>query len=135
MTFAKCCYPIPGDRIQGFASSGRGVVVHAESCKNVKEFRNQPEKWIDVQWEPNIKGEFPVEIRVDVLNRRGVLATIAAAIAGMDVNINNVSIEEHDGKHSTIFFTIAVQNRVHLARVMRRIKNIEHVVKIFRKKA
>jgi RelA/SpoT family (p)ppGpp synthetase len=135
VTFAKCCYPIPGDAIQGFVSSGRGVVVHAESCKNVKEFRNQPEKWIDVQWEPDIKGEFPVEIRVDVLNRRGVLATIAAAIAGMDVNINNVSIEEHDGKYSTISFVVAVQNRVHLARVMRRIRTIEHVVRIYRKKA
>jgi RelA/SpoT family (p)ppGpp synthetase len=135
VTFAKCCYPIPGDPIQGFVSSGRGVVVHTESCKNVKEFRNQPEKWIDVQWETGIQAEFPVEIRVDVLNRRGVLATIAAAIANMDVNINNVAIEEHDGKYSTIAFVIAVQNRVHLARVMRRIRKLEHVVKIYRKKA
>lgn len=135
VTFAKCCYPLPGDPIQGFVSSGRGIVVHAESCKNVKEFRNQPERWIDVQWERDIKGEFPVEIRVDALNRRGVLATIAASIAGMDVNINNVSIEEHDGKYSSIHFVIAVNNRVHLARVMRRIRTIEHVVKIIRKKA
>ncbi len=135
VTFAKCCYPIPGDPIQGFVSSGRGIVVHAESCKNVKEFRNQPEKWIDVQWEPEIEGEFPVEIRVDVLNRRGVLATIAAAIANMDANISNVSIEEHDGKYSSIFFIISVHHRVHLARVMRRIRTIEHVVKINRKKA
>jgi guanosine-3',5'-bis(diphosphate) 3'-pyrophosphohydrolase len=135
VTFAKCCYPIPGDPIQGFASSGRGVVIHTESCKNVKEFRNQPEKWIDVQWEPGLKGEFPVEMRVDVLNRRGVLATIAAAFASMDVNINNVSIDEHDGKYSTISFVVTVQNRVHLARVMRRIKAMEHVVKIYRKKA
>ena len=135
VTFAKCCYPIPGDPIQGFVSSGRGIVVHAESCKNVKEFRNQPEKWIDVQWERDIEGEFPVEIRVDALNRRGVLATIAATIADMDVNINNVSIEEHDGKYSSIFFVIAVHNRVHLARIMRRVRAIENVVKINRKKA
>ncbi|MDX9739729.1 MAG: bifunctional GTP diphosphokinase/guanosine-3',5'-bis pyrophosphate 3'-pyrophosphohydrolase [Gammaproteobacteria bacterium] len=135
VTFAKCCYPLPGDPIQGFVTSGRGIVVHAESCKNVKEFRNQPERWIDVQWEREIKGEFPVEIRVDALNRRGVLATIAAVIADMDVNINNVSIEEHDGKYSSIQFVIAVNNRVHLARVMRRIRTIEHVIKIVRKKA
>ncbi len=135
VTFAKCCYPIPGDAIQGFASAGRGVVIHAESCKNIKEFRNQPEKWIDVQWEPGIQGEFPVEIRVEALNRRGVLATVAAAIAGMDVNINNVSIDEHDGRHSSIAFNIGVQNRVHLARVMRRIRTLDGVVKINRKKA
>ncbi len=135
VTFAKCCNPIPGDPIQGFVSSGRGVVIHAESCKNVKEFRNQPEKWIDVQWETSIEGEFPVEIRVDALNRRGVLATVAAAIAAMDVNINNVTIDEHDGKYSTIIFNIAVHNRVHLARVMRRIRTIENVAKIYRKRA
>jgi guanosine-3',5'-bis(diphosphate) 3'-pyrophosphohydrolase len=135
VTFAKCCYPLPGDPIQGFVTSGRGIVVHTESCKNVKEFRNQPERWIDVQWERDIAGEFPVEIRVDALNRRGVLATIAAVIAEMGVNINNVSIEEHDGKYSSIHFVIAVNNRVHLARVMRRIRTIEQVVKIVRKKA
>ncbi len=135
VTFAKCCNPIPGDPIQGFVSSGRGVVIHAESCKNVKEFRNQPEKWIDVQWEAEIEGEFPVEIRVDARNRRGVLATVAATISDMDVNINNVSIDEHDGKYSTIIFNIGVHNRVHLARVMRRIRTIENVVKIYRKRA
>jgi RelA/SpoT family (p)ppGpp synthetase len=134
VTFAKCCYPIPGDTIQGFMSSGRGIVVHAESCKNVKEFRNHPERWVDVQWKPDIEGEFPVEIRVEVRNRRGVLATVAAALAEMDVNINNVSIDEHDGKFSSIFFVITVRNRVHLARVMKRIRTIEHVLKINRKK-
>lgn len=135
VAFAKCCYPIPGDPIQGFVSSGRGVVVHAESCKNVKEFRNQPERWIDVQWEADIQGDFPVEVRVDALNRRGVLATVAATIADMDVNINNVTIDDHDGKYSTIIINVGVHDRNHLARVMRRIRTIEHVVKIYRKRA
>ena len=88
-----------------------------------------------MQWEHCIEGEFPVETRVEALNRRGVLATVAAAIAGMDVNINNVSIDEHDGKHSSIAINIGVQNRVHLARVMRRIRTLDNVVKINRKKA
>ena len=134
VTYAKCCHPIPGDAIQGFLSTGRGIVIHTESCKNVKEFRNRPEKWIEVQWEPDVKGEFYVEIRVEALNRRGVLATIAATISLMDSNINNVNIEARDGKYSSINFVIGVRDRVHLAKVMRRIRSLEMVSRISRVK-
>jgi len=134
VTFAKCCHPIPGDPIQGFVSAGRGIVVHTESCKNIKEFRKHPEKWVDVQWEAEIDDQFPVDIRVYVVNRRGVLATVAAAISDMDVNISNVDIEEHDSEYSTIVFTISVRDRVHLAKVMRHIRSIDLVVRISRKK-
>ncbi|HFD92460.1 MAG TPA: bifunctional GTP diphosphokinase/guanosine-3',5'-bis pyrophosphate 3'-pyrophosphohydrolase [Gammaproteobacteria bacterium] len=134
VTFAKCCHPIPGDPIQGFVSAGRGIVVHTESCKNIKEFRKHPEKWVTVQWESDIKQDFPVDIRVYVVNRRGVLATVAAAISEMDINISNVVIEEHDSKYSSIIFTVAVRDRVHLARLMRHIRAIDMVVRISRKK-
>jgi len=134
VTYAKCCHPIPGDAIQGFLSTGRGIVIHTESCKNVAEFRNRPEKWIEVQWESDIEGEFNVEIRVEVINRRGVLATIAATISVMDANINNVNIEARDGKYSSINFIIGVHDRVHLAKVMRRIRSLEMVSRINRVK-
>ena len=133
MSFAKCCYPIPGDPIKGFISSGRGIVIHRESCKNLGEGRDKPEKYIDVQWEDKTDGEFSVEIRVDVVNRLGVLATVAAVIAEMDSNINNVGIEERDGKYSSIVFTISVHNRSHLANIMRRIRSLEAVTKIRRR--
>lgn len=134
VTYAKCCHPIPGDAIQGFLSTGRGIVIHTESCKNVKEFRNRPEKWIEVQWEADVKGEFYVEIRVEAINRRGVLATIAATISLMDSNINNVNIEARDGKYSSINFVIGVRDRVHLAKVMRRIRSLDIVSRINRVK-
>ena len=132
VTFARCCHPIPGDSIQGFVSAGRGIVVHTESCKNVADFRNSPEKWVAVRWEAHTEGEFPVDIRIDVINRRGVLATIASAIAEMDANINNVAIDGRDGKYSALTFSISVQGRVHLARVMRHVKAIEMVSRITR---
>ncbi|HKJ22524.1 MAG TPA: RelA/SpoT family protein, partial [Gammaproteobacteria bacterium] len=81
VNFAKCCRPIPGDPILGLLSAGRGIVIHTESCRNVAEFRNRAEKSIDVQWEPDIKGDFPVEVRVEAADQRGVLATVAASIA------------------------------------------------------
>jgi RelA/SpoT family (p)ppGpp synthetase len=132
ITFARCCRPIPGDPILGFVSAGRGIVIHLENCKNVAEFRKYPEKWIDVQWERETVGEFPVDLRIHVANQRGVLATIAAAIADMSANIENVGIDERDGKFSTMTFTIDVRNRQHLAEVLRRIRSIEQVIRITR---
>ncbi len=135
LTYAKCCYPIPGDRIVGFVSAGRGIVIHGASCKNIAEYRHHPEKLIDVQWEAKPEGEYTAEIRVEVANQRGVLATIAAAIAEMGSNIENVDIEERDGMTSSLIFTITVHDRVHLARLMRRIRSIQLVMRIYRTKS
>ena len=135
VTYAKCCYPIPGDTIMGFISAGRGIVIHAENCNNLNEFRHDPDKWIDVQWAEGIEGDFSVELRVDVANQRGVLATVAAAISELDANIENVDMEERDGRHSALLFTITVHDRRHLATIMRRIRRIENVVRIVRKQS
>ena len=135
VNYAKCCRPIPGDPIIGVVTTERGIVVHTESCKNAVEFRKRPDKWIDVQWAPEAKGEFSVDIRLEVINKRGVLAILAAEIADMDANIDNVNITERDGKYSTVSFTIEVQDRVHLANIMRRLRKLEPVARINRGKA
>ena len=132
VTFAKCCRPIPGDTILGFVSAGRGIVIHTQGCTNVAEYRNKPEKWIDVEWEENVEGDFPVELRLLVQNQRGVLATIAAAIAAMESNIENVNIEERDGLHSSLRFTVSVRNRKHLARIIRHLRHLDKVQRIHR---
>ncbi|OGI39822.1 MAG: bifunctional GTP diphosphokinase/guanosine-3',5'-bis(diphosphate) 3'-diphosphatase [Candidatus Muproteobacteria bacterium RBG_16_64_10] len=132
VSLAKCCRPIPGDPILGFVSAGRGIVIHVQSCKNVAEFRHRPEKWVEVQWDAESDGEFPVEVRVDVTNQRGVLATVAAAIAEMGSNIENVGMEERDGMTSTLMFTITARDRRHLARIMRRVRAIKLVMRIAR---
>ncbi len=134
VTYAKCCRPIPGDSILGFVSTGRGIVIHTRSCKNVREFRNNPERWIDVQWEPDVKNTFSVDIRVDTANQRGVLATVASVIAEQGSNIENVSIDERDGLYSSMIFTISVRDRVHLAQIIRRVRAIDSVARIARSK-
>ena len=130
--FGKCCHPIPGDSVMGFVSTGRGIVVHTTDCKNLTEFADRPERWIDVAWEPRVNGEFPVGIRVDMADRKGVLATVAAAIAEMGANIENVNIENRDGLNSALNFVIGVSDRSHLARIMRRIRGIGDVSRITR---
>jgi guanosine-3',5'-bis(diphosphate) 3'-pyrophosphohydrolase len=78
VNFARCCRPIPGDQITGLFSPGKGIVVHRCECRNLGEFQSKRDKWLEVEWADDPKAEFATEIRVEVGNRRGALATIAA---------------------------------------------------------
>ena len=133
--FGRCCHPIPGDAVIGFMSAGRGLVIHTQQCRNIAEFRRNPDKWIDVEWAEGVSGDFPVELRVEVRNQRGVLATVAAAIAASDANIENISLTERDGNHTTILITVLVHNRHHLAAIMRRLRSLDRVLRITRPRA
>jgi (p)ppGpp synthase/HD superfamily hydrolase len=132
--FSKCCRPIPGDPVVGIITAGRGVMIHNQNCRNITERKFPSENFLDVQWEPGIEGEFPVEISVVVEDRRGVLATVATVIGDADSNIENVGIEERDGLTNVLRFRITVHNRQHLASVMRRVRNIPAVIRISRAK-
>ncbi|MDH3412596.1 MAG: bifunctional (p)ppGpp synthetase/guanosine-3',5'-bis(diphosphate) 3'-pyrophosphohydrolase, partial [Gammaproteobacteria bacterium] len=132
VNFGKCCHPIPGDHVIGFLSAGRGIVIHTSSCKNLADFSDKPEKWVDVVWAPKIEGDFPVEVRVVVKDQKGVLATVAAAISELGANIENVGLENRDGANSTLTFLVAVSDRVHLASIIRRVRSIPQVSKIAR---
>jgi (p)ppGpp synthase/HD superfamily hydrolase len=132
--FSKCCRPIPGDPVIGVITGGRGLMIHAQSCRNIADSKYSQDNYLNVQWEPAIDEEFPVEVNVAVEDRRGVLATVATVIGDSDSNIENVGIEERDGLTNNLRFTITVHNRQHLARVMRRVHNIPSVIKITRAK-
>ncbi len=134
VSFPKCCYPIPGDSIIGFLTAGRGLVVHQPGCPNVAEYRSAPDKWVDVQWAPHIEREFNVELSLDVINKRGVLATIAAAIANAAANIEEVEISDRNARNSNIRMVVTVRDRKHLADVMRAMRPVQTVVRIQRKK-
>ena len=133
VNFPKCCLPIPGDPILGFVTTGRGIVVHHQTCPNVTEFRNHPDKWLDVAWEEQLEGSFPTNVRVEVTNQRGVLAKIATEIAARDANIVSVEMYDKDDRYTTLKFVVEVANRVHLANIIRRIRNIPHVSRISRR--
>ncbi len=135
VTFPKCCYPLPGDSIIGFLTAGRGIVIHQQNCANVADYRSAPEKWIDVQWAPNVEREFSVELSLDAINRRGALATIAAAVADANANIEDVTISERNERNTNIRFLITVRDRKHLADVIRAVRNVKAVVRVARKKA
>jgi len=124
ISFAQCCMPIPGDEIMGYHSAGKGIVVHRLECPNVAEFRKSPERWVAIGWDRQVSGDFDAALRIEVENRPGVLAQVAAAIAHAESNIDRVEYLERDTHTAAIRFSIEVSDRKHLAEVMRRIRRL-----------
>lgn len=134
VNLAKCCRPIPGDPVIGFFNPGRGVVVHHQECRN-REIRKKQNSWLDIEWSNDIQGDFPAEIRIELLNKRGTLATIATTISKQESNIENVSVIHQDDRVSVDLITLTVKDRVHLAKIIRQLKKLSIVLKITRVKA
>ena len=124
VTFANCCMPIPGDDVMGYHTTGRGIVVHRMDCANVVEYRKSPERWVSIGWDRQVSGDFQVMLRVEVENRPGVLAQVAAAIAQADSNIDSVEYLDRDKNIAVIRFGIEVSDRTHLADVIRRVRRL-----------
>jgi guanosine-3',5'-bis(diphosphate) 3'-pyrophosphohydrolase len=133
LTFAACCHPVPGDDIMGYLTAGKGIVVHQAECRNVPEFRKNPDRCVEIAWAREVSGDFKVLLKVVVDNRPGVLATVAAALADAGSNIENVEYSERDLTTATLVFTIEVRDRRHLAEAMRRVRRagVVHAVHRF----
>jgi len=132
VSYARCCHPIPGDAIMGYLSTGRGVVIHRDDCGNLAQFAKVPGKWLAVEWEQGVSGEFQVELRVETPNRPGTLAAVASLIAAAGSNIEQVSVSEDDDDYAEMTFVVLVKDRVHLARVMRSVRTMPDLKKITR---
>lgn len=135
VTLAKCCRPLPGDPIVGYFNPGRGIVVHHQECRNSHDTRKKQNNWLDVEWSDEVSGEFPTELRIELLNQRGTLATVASTISSMESNIENITVVGQDDRVSIDLITLTVKDRVHLANIIRKLKKLFIVLKITRVKA
>ncbi|PIY05073.1 MAG: guanosine-3',5'-bis(diphosphate) 3'-pyrophosphohydrolase, partial [Gallionellales bacterium CG_4_10_14_3_um_filter_54_96] len=129
--FATCCRPIPGDPIIGVIKSGQGLIVHTHDCPTLRKGHSNSGQWLDVVWDKNITRTFAVNLKLLVANQRGVLAKVAAAIAEAESNIQNVSFASED-QYTALKFTLEVNNRQHLASIMRSLRIIPEVIRIIR---
>ena len=134
ITLAKCCRPIPGDLIIGYFNPGKGIVVHHNECRNRSIVSKKHTNWLDVEWCKDAVGDFSTELRIEILNQRGALATIASTISELDSNIENVTVVDQDDRVCVDLITLTVKDRVHLAKVFRRLKELPIVLKITRVK-
>jgi GTP diphosphokinase / guanosine-3',5'-bis(diphosphate) 3'-diphosphatase len=132
---ATCCRPIPGDAIVGSIKKGQGLVVHTADCRSiVRSRKNEPDQWIDVEWDPRTSRLFQAAINVTVENQRGVLARVASAIAEAGSNIDSIAMAEDRAVFTTMHFVLEVANRQHLARAMRALRRLPEVKKLSRVK-
>jgi guanosine-3',5'-bis(diphosphate) 3'-pyrophosphohydrolase len=133
INLAKCCRPIPGDSVVGHLSSGRGMVIHRDNCKNIAtEMKENPEKCLAVEWASDAGGEYAVDLRVQMENERGALAVLASLISQTDANIETINLKEKDAHLSVVSLRISVHDRKHLAKTLRRIRTLKAVTRISR---
>jgi len=132
VSYASCCHPLPYEPIMAFLSAGRGIIIHREICGNVEDYHKHPEKWLPVTWQHKIARQFPAQIRIESVNRLGVLAALSAAIANTQTNVVHVTIEQHDAETSVIVFVLEVTDRKQLARVMREVRRMPDVLRVER---
>ena len=111
------------------------MVIHTDDCNNIADVRDNQEKCLEVSWDPDVKGEFSVELRVELENQRGIIATLATTITGAEANIEKISTVERDARLSIVNLSINVKNRVHLARVMKRVRALLPVSSVSRVKS
>ncbi|HAS7854880.1 TPA: guanosine-3',5'-bis(diphosphate) 3'-diphosphatase [Vibrio cholerae] len=134
LTFANCCHPIPDDHIIAHVSPGRGLVVHRETCPNVRGYQKEPDKYMAVEWTKDYDQEFITELKVDMHNRQGALAELTNVISKTGSNIHGLSTEERDGRLYTVTVLLTTKDRVHLAGIMRKIRTMPHALKVRRRK-
>src|SRR5579872_5853365 len=128
--------PIPGDDIVGQLKRDQGIVVHALDCEVARRQRNkEPDRWIDVVWGADLNRRFDCRIMLLLKNERGVLARVAAEIGESDANITFVGMEDDKDQLLTqLRFTVQVEDRIHLARLMRNVRRIPGVTRLLRER-
>jgi len=134
VTYAKCCRPIPGDPIAGIIKTGQGIEVHLLNCPQSEKYHDQLDKYVPLSWEEKIEGDFSVELKVDLHNKRGSLAAFTMAISEAESNIETIRAQESDRHHFHAEVTISVKNRAHLARILAKLRKRKEVIRVHRKK-
>ncbi|MBS3856678.1 bifunctional GTP diphosphokinase/guanosine-3',5'-bis pyrophosphate 3'-pyrophosphohydrolase [Proteus mirabilis] len=134
ISFAKCCRPIPGDPIVAHISPGKGLVIHHESCRNIRGYQKEPEKFMPVEWDKDIDGDFITEIKVDMINHQGALANLTAAINDANSSIQSMNTEEKDGRVYCAFIRLTAKDRIQLANIMRKLRIMPDVLRVSRNK-
>ena len=136
LSFAKCCYPIPGDNILGHISQEKGIVVHRHACKSIRKDKKASDETFDLAWDENINDSFNACIKIEVENQRGVLASISSKISQLDSDI--VSVRYDDSKqtgHNIMIFVVTIFDTKALDKLVRSLRKNSNVLKIERKRA
>ena len=136
VSYAKCCYPIPGDAILGYISQEKGIVVHRQTCRSINHMKKQSDETLDLSWAENVDDMFSVSIKIEVDNVRGVLAMISSQIAQNDSNIESVTYDDtKETGHNIMVFVITISDLKELNKLIRKLKKNPNILSVERKKS
>ncbi|WP_042150511.1 MULTISPECIES: bifunctional GTP diphosphokinase/guanosine-3',5'-bis pyrophosphate 3'-pyrophosphohydrolase [unclassified Pseudoalteromonas] len=134
VNYSKCCRPVPGDDIVAHVSQGKGLTVHRHECKNIRGWENEPAKFFIVKWEDAPEKEYIAAFRVELINHQGSMAKLTNLISTTSANIVEITTEEKESNLYIVDMSITVKDRIHVANVMRKIRVVPEVQKVYRKK-
>jgi GTP pyrophosphokinase len=129
---AKCCTPVPGDPISGFVTRGQGVSVHQADCHNVVSLQSEPERLIEVEWAPNSKGIYLVQIQIEALDRSGLLSDVTRVLTENHVNILSASVSTSQDRVAISKFVFEMSDPIHLDRLLSAVRRIASVYDVYR---
>ncbi len=132
VNYAKCCYPIPDDRIIGTTTADRGLVIHRLRCPNTREVMKHPDQFFHLNWAEDTRGVFEARLKLESRNQPGVLSDITNTIALHESNINKLNVEEQAGNISRMTFVIEVRDRKQLADILRDLHLKPSIIKLQR---
>src|SRR5256886_7398350 len=125
---SKCCSPVPGDRIIGYITRGRGLTIHTADCPNLDALDYDKARLVEVDWDTAHRSTVPVKISTLTLDKPGMLANVSAAITNADANISRAEITTREDRKALLDFVVEVQNTAHLERVLKAIERIDGVL-------
>ncbi len=129
---ARCCNPVPGDKIVGFITRGRGVSVHRNECTNIVGLKEEKDRFIEVSWDKKVAKSFPVEIKVESIDRKKLLRDISTIISDAGVNILNASVVTSKDKIAILRFVFEISDMEHLKSILNTINNVDTVISTYR---
>ncbi len=131
ITFARCCQPVPGDRIIGYLTRGRGITIHRTDCKNMIELYKEKERIIEVEWATEKEQRFQVQLTILGEDRKNLLKDITLCIAKQDISIMNVNFHVED-MYAKGLIDIEIQDLHHLTKIINSIRKVSGVFSVER---
>ncbi|MDF0651334.1 MAG: bifunctional (p)ppGpp synthetase/guanosine-3',5'-bis(diphosphate) 3'-pyrophosphohydrolase [Nitrospira sp.] len=128
MQLSRCCNPVPGDRILGYITRGRGLTIHSVDCPNLEALDYDRERLVEVEWDTTTPSQHPVKIAVIAADKPGVLANVSSAIAECRANISRAEIITREDRKAQLDFVVEITDTAHLNRVLKTIERVEGVI-------
>ncbi|MGA6826666.1 RelA/SpoT family protein [Nitrospira sp. NS4] len=128
MHLSRCCNPVPGDRILGYITRGRGLTIHSVDCPNLEALDYDRERLVEVDWDTGTPGLHPVKVSVMAVDKTGVLANVSSAIAECHANISRAEITTREDRKAVLDFVVEVNDTKHINQVLKTIERIDGVI-------